>query len=113
MISLYDDRFQTSNGLTIYGDQRSLIRLLHVYLRREYQMAIQRCPPYDQVVNAQDIDGTEYMTPKVIEEYDKWGLEVNIRNQSTCALEDSNRIYDLQRGKNLTLHCIQISKNEN
>lgn len=37
------------------------------------------CFADDQIVLAQDYDDLEYMTRKLIEEYDKWGLEVNLQ----------------------------------
>ncbi|XP_045462483.1 uncharacterized protein LOC123672426 [Harmonia axyridis] len=39
----------------------------------------------DQIVIAQDVDDLNYMTRKLVEEYAKWGLEVNIqKTQYLC-----------------------------
>ena len=37
------------------------------------------CFADDQIVAAQDAEDLEYMSRKLIDEYEKWGLHVNIR----------------------------------
>lgn len=67
----------------------------------------------DQVIMAQDYDDIEYMTRKLIEEYKKWGLEVNISKteymciggtQQNLLLEDGQIIRSCENYKYLGMH---------
>lgn len=59
----------------------------------------------DQVVVAQDIDDIEYMTRKLIEEYDKYGLEVNIDNTEYMCIGGQQQDLRLTTGQTIIKHC--------
>jgi len=48
----------------------------------------------DQVLIAQDYEDLEYMTRKLIDEYELWGLKLNVKKTKHIAIGDSSE--DLQ-----------------
>lgn len=63
------------------------------------------CFADDQIVLAQDQHDIEYMTRKLIEEYDKWGLEVNIQKTAYMCVGGQQQDLILNDGK-----CIKQTK---
>ena len=59
---------------------------MDIQLRNSFLFTLQFAD--DQAVMANDKEDMEYMLRKLIEEYEKWGLKVNIRRLSTCVLEE-------------------------
>lgn len=55
----------------------------------------------DQVVIAQDYEDLEYMTRKLIEEYTKWGLEVNLSKTEYMCIGGEQRDLILNSGKTI------------
>ncbi|XP_030762136.1 uncharacterized protein LOC115886948 [Sitophilus oryzae] len=73
----------------------------------------------DQIVLAQDHDDLEYMARKLIEEYKKWGLEINITKtecmivggpQEYIVLEDGSVIKNCDKYKYLGLKITNDGK---
>lgn len=71
------------------------------------------CFADDQVVLAQDYEDLEYMTRKLTEEYDKWGLQVNVKKteymcvggeQRNLLLEQQEQIKHTRKYKYLGVH---------
>jgi len=58
----------------------------------------------DQAVAAQDIDDIEYMTRKLMEEYNKWGLEVNIDKTEYMCIGGQQQDLRLATGHTIK-HC--------
>jgi len=52
----------------------------------------------DQVVISQDYEDLEYMTRKLIEQYDKWGLEVNLEKTEYMCIGGEQRDLQLNNG---------------
>ena len=55
----------------------------------------------DQVVLAQDVEDIEYMTRKLFEEYEKWGLEVNLKKSEYMCVGGTTSDLLLNNGKTL------------
>lgn len=62
------------------------------------------CFADDQVVIAQDRDDLNYMTRKLVEEYKKWGLEVNVGKTECMSIGTTAQHIDLEDGKKIK-HC--------
>jgi len=45
----------------------------------------------DQLIIAQDYEDLEYMTRKLIDEYELWGLKLNVRKTKYMAIGDISR----------------------
>lgn len=58
----------------------------------------------DQLVLAQDYDDIEYMTRKLIEEYKKWGLEINIKKTEYMCIGGTQQDLTLGNGE-IIKHC--------
>jgi hypothetical protein len=46
---------------------------------------------YDQLLIAQDYEDLEYMTRKLINEYELWGLKLNIKKTKYIAIGETSR----------------------
>lgn len=55
----------------------------------------------DQIVLAQDIEDLEYMTRKLVEEYEKWGLEVNLTKTKYMCIGGTQQDLMLEDGRTL------------
>ena len=59
---------------------------------------------YIQLLIAQDYEDLEYMTRKLIEEYELWGLKSNVKKTKYMAIGDTLRNLQLEDGKGRTSH---------
>jgi len=58
-----------------------------------------------QLLIAQDYEDLEYMTRKLIEEYELWGLELHVKkNTKYMAIGDTLRDLQLEDGKGIIGH---------
>jgi len=62
------------------------------------------CFADDQIVIAQEYDDMEYMTRKLIEEYNKWGLEVNVDKTEYMYIGGEQKDLVLNNGQQIK-HC--------
>ena len=53
----------------------------------------------DQLLIAQDYKDLEYMTRELIEEYELWGLKLNIKKTKHMAIGNTSRDLQLEDGK--------------
>ena len=53
----------------------------------------------DQLLIAQDYEDLEYMTRKLINEYELWGLKLNVKKTKYMAIGDTSRDLQLEDGK--------------
>ena len=60
---------------------------------------------YDQLIVAQDFEGTEYMSRKLIEEYMKWRLIVNVEKSNYKAIADTSQDLILEESMGIFKHC--------
>jgi len=59
----------------------------------------------DPLLIAQDYENLEYMTKKLIDEYELWGLKLNIKKKTKyMAIGDTSRYLQLEDGKGITSH---------
>jgi len=58
----------------------------------------------DQLLIAQDYEDLEYMTGKLIEEYELWGLELNVKKTKYMSIGDTLRDLQLEEGKGVISH---------
>ena len=58
----------------------------------------------DRLLPAQDYEDLEYMTRKLIDEYELWGLKLNIKITEYMAIGDSSRDLQLEDGKGPISH---------
>lgn len=58
----------------------------------------------DQLILAQDIEDIEYITRKLIEEYKKWGLQVNKNKTKYMVIGDINQDLTLEEGMGTIKH---------
>ena len=58
----------------------------------------------DQLLTAQDFEDLEYMTRKLIEEYELWGLKLNVTKTKYMAIGDTSRGLKLEDGKGTVSH---------
>ena len=54
---------------------------------------------YNQLLIAQDYEDLEYMTRKLIDEYELWGLKLNVKKTKYMAIGDTSRDLQLEDGK--------------
>lgn len=59
------------------------------------------CFADDQIVIAQEYDDMEYMTRKLIEEYNKWGLEVNVDKTEYMCIGGKQKDLVLNNGQQI------------
>ena len=52
----------------------------------------------DQLLIAEDYEDLEYMTRKLIEEYELWGLKLNVKETKHMAIGDTSRDLQLEDG---------------
>jgi len=57
----------------------------------------------DQLLTAQDYEDLEYMTRKLIDEYELWGLKLNVKKTKYMAIGDTSRDL-LEDGKGIKSH---------
>ncbi len=62
----------------------------------------------DQVIIAQDAEDVEYMFRKLLEEYQKWGLKINMEKTLYMGCGVNNRDLILQFGKGKIKHCSEF-----
>ena len=55
----------------------------------------------DQLLIAQDYEDLEYMTRKLIDEYELWGLKLNVKKTKYVAIGDTSRDLQLDDGKGI------------
>jgi len=55
----------------------------------------------DQLLIAQDYEGLEYMTRKLTDEYELWGLKLNVKKTKYMAIGDTSRDLQLEDGKGI------------
>ncbi|XP_030746803.1 uncharacterized protein LOC115875475 [Sitophilus oryzae] len=59
----------------------------------------------DQIILAQDYEDLEYMTRKLIEEYHKWGLEVNLNKTEYMCIGGEQQNLILEQQQQEIKHC--------
>ena len=55
----------------------------------------------DQLLIAQDYEDLEYMTKKLIDEYELWGLKLNVKKTKYMAIGDTSRDLQLEDRKGI------------
>lgn len=55
----------------------------------------------DQIIMAQEIEDIEYMTRKAIEEYDKWGLKINVNKSAYLSIGYEQDALTLETGETI------------
>jgi len=58
----------------------------------------------DQLLIAQDYEDVEYMTRKLIDEYELWGLKLYVEKTKYMAIGDTLRDLQLEDGKGIISH---------
>ena len=58
----------------------------------------------DQLLIAQDYEDLEYVTKKLIDEYELWGLKLNVKKTKYMAIGDTSRDLQLEDGKEIISH---------
>jgi len=58
----------------------------------------------EQLLIAQDYGDLEYMTRKLIDECELWGLKLNIKKTKYVAIGDRSRDFQLEIGKGIVSH---------
>ena len=58
----------------------------------------------DQLLITQDYEDLEYMTRKLIDGYELWGLKLNVRKTTYMAIGDTSRDLQLEDGKGTISH---------
>ena len=53
----------------------------------------------DQLLIAQDYEDLEYVTKKLIDEYELWGLKLNVKKTKYMAIGDTSKIYNYKIGR--------------
>jgi hypothetical protein len=61
--------------------------------------------PDDQLLIAQDYEDLEYMTRKLIDEYELWGLKLNVKKTKYMAIVNTLRDLQLEEGKGGNKPC--------
>ena len=68
----------------------------------------------DQVLLAQDHDDVEYMARKLKEEYEKWGLNINLeKNKYICMGERKEILKFERRRRNKAVYRMYLFSHEN
>jgi hypothetical protein len=55
----------------------------------------------DQLLIAEDYEDLEYMTRNLIDEYELWGLKLNVKETKYMAIGDTSRDLQLEDGKGI------------
>ena len=63
----------------------------------------------DQLLIAQDYEDLEYMTRKLIDEYELWGLKLNVKETKYMTIGDTARDLKLEDGKGIITHVNEYS----
>ena len=58
----------------------------------------------DELLIAQDYEDLEYMTRKLIDEFELWGLKLNVKKTKYMAIGDTSRDLKLEDGKGIIRH---------
>ena len=58
----------------------------------------------DQLLIAQDYEDLEYMTRKLVDEYEVWDLKLNVKKSKYMAIRDTLRALQLEDGKGIIIH---------
>ena len=58
----------------------------------------------DQLLIAQDYEDLEYMTRKLIYEYELWGLKLNVKKTKYMTIGNTSRDLILEAGKGIISH---------
>jgi len=58
----------------------------------------------DKLLVAQDYEDLEYMTRKLMDEYELWGLKLNVKKTEYMAIGDTLRDLQLEDGKGIISH---------
>jgi len=56
---------------------------------------------FDQVLLAQDLDDMQYMARKLKEEYEKWGLTINLEKTKYVCLGEGKEILKFEGGEEI------------
>jgi len=59
----------------------------------------------DQLLIAQDYEDLEYMTRKLIDEYELWGLKLNVKKTKYMVIGNTSRYLQLEDGKGIISHA--------
>ena len=59
------------------------------------------CFAYDEVLIARDYGDINYVTRKLIEEYRKWGLDVNVNESKNTCVGGERRNLTLENGQDI------------
>ena len=59
----------------------------------------------DQLLIAEDYEDIEYMARKLVEEYEKWGLNINLKKTNYMAIGTDSKDLILEEGKGIINHC--------
>jgi hypothetical protein len=63
----------------------------------------------DQLLIAQDYEDLEYMTRKLIDEYELWGLKLNVKKTKYMAIGDTSRDLQLEDRKETISHVSETT----
>jgi len=58
----------------------------------------------DRLLIAQDYEDLDYMTRKLIDEYELWGLKLNVKKTKYMAIGDTSRDLQLEDGNWIISH---------
>ena len=58
----------------------------------------------DKLLIAQDYEDLEYMTRKLVDEYEVWDLKLNVKKSKYMAIRDTLRALQLEDGKGIIIH---------
>ena len=59
----------------------------------------------DQLLIAQDYEDLEYVTRKLIDEYELWGLKLNVKKTKYMVIGNTSRYLQLEDGKGIISHA--------
>ncbi|PSN48887.1 hypothetical protein C0J52_09652 [Blattella germanica] len=59
----------------------------------------------DKLLITKDYEDIEYMTWKLVEEYEKWGLNINLKKTNYMAIGTDSKYLILEEGKGIINHC--------
>ncbi|PSN54763.1 hypothetical protein C0J52_20223 [Blattella germanica] len=62
-------------------------------------------PESHSLLIAEDYEDIEYMTRKLVAEYEKWGLNINLKKTNYMAIGTVSKDLILEEGKGIINHC--------
>jgi polyribonucleotide nucleotidyltransferase len=79
--------------------------IIHTFLKTLTELNSQKLNPCDdQLLIAQDYEDLEHMTRKLIEEYELWGLKMNVKKTKYMAIGDTLIDLHIEEGKGTINH---------